>query len=88
MAHHAATKKSIRQIKRRTKNNSVRKSSMRTFLKKVEQAISEGDKEKADAAFRLAQPQLMRGIGHGLIHRNTVARKLSRLSTRIKALGT
>lgn len=87
MAHHAAAKKSIRQIKRRTLINGARKSRMRTFLKKVEQAIHEGDKDKAMAAFRLAEPQLVRSIGHGLIHRNTVSRTLSRLSTRIKALG-
>lgn len=87
MANHAATKKSIRQIKRRNAINGTRKSRMRTYLKKVEEAIQGGDKEKAAAAFRDAQPELMRSAQHGLIHRNTVARNLSRLSARIKALG-
>lgn len=87
MANHAATKKSIRQIKRRNEVNGTRKSRMRTYLKKVEEAIKDGDKEKAAAAFRDVQPELMRGAQHGLIHRNTVARNLSRLSARIKALG-
>ena len=87
MANHAATKKSIRKIKRRDKINGVRKSRMRTYLKKIEEAIREGGKEKAAQAFRDAQPELMRGAQHGVIHRNTVARNLSRLSARIKALG-
>lgn len=61
---------------------------MRTFVKKVEAAIAGGDKEAARAAFIAAQPELQRAAGKGVVHRNTVARKLSRLAARIKALQT
>ena len=61
---------------------------MRTFVKKVEAAIAGGDKEAASAALIAAQPELQRAAGKGVVHRNTVARKLSRLSARIKALQT
>ena len=60
---------------------------MRTFLRKVEQAISGGDQTQAQDAFRAAQPELHRAVTKGVLHRNMVARKLSRLSARIKALG-
>ncbi len=86
MANHPSAKKRIRQIKRRTEVNSARTSRIRTFLRKVEEAIAGGDRERARAAFRDAQPELMRGAKKGLIHRNKVARKLSRLSVRIKAM--
>lgn len=86
MAHHASAKKRIRQTARRTEVNRSRLSRVRTSIRKVEEAIASGDKEKASAAFREAQPNMMRGASRGLMHRNTVARKLSRLSTRIKAM--
>ncbi len=86
MAQHASAKKRIRQTARRTEVNRSRLSRVRTSIRKVEEAIASGDKEKASAAFREAQPNMMRGASRGLIHRNTVARKLSRLSTRIKAM--
>jgi len=86
MAYHASAKKSIRQIKKRTQVNRARIGRIRTFLRKVEDAIASGDREQAVAAFRTAQPQLMRGANNGVIHRNTVARKLSRLTARIKAM--
>lgn len=73
---------------RRTARNQARKSRMRTFVKKVESAISGGDKLAAVAALRAAQPELQRAAGKGVVHRNTVARKLSRLAARIKALRT
>lgn len=86
MAYHASAKKSIRQITKRTQVNRARVGRLRTFLRKVEDAIASGDKERAAAAFHAVQPELMRGAGKGVIHRNTVARKLSRLSARIKAM--
>lgn len=86
MAHHASAKKRIRQIEKRTRVNRARTQRIRTFLRKVERAIASGDKELARAAFREAQPELMRGVNKGVVHRNTMARRLSRLSARIKAL--
>jgi small subunit ribosomal protein S20 len=87
MAYHKSAKKRIRQIKRRTAVRGARLSRIRTFLRTVERAIASGDKEQAMAAFRAAQPELMRGVNKGLFHRNTVSRKLSRLSSRIKGMA-
>ena len=87
MANTASARKRIRQIERRTERNRARKSRMRTFVKKVEAAVAGGDKEVAQAALRAAQPELQRAAGKGVVHRNTVARKVSRLSARIKALA-
>ena len=86
MAHHASAQKRMRQIKRRTKVNRARVSRLRTFLVKVESAIASGNREAAETAFRAAQPELMRGEKVGVLHRNLVSRKLSRLSARIKAM--
>ncbi|MFM2044279.1 MAG: ribosomal protein [Pseudomonadota bacterium] len=87
MANHKSAEKRIRQTARRTEVNRARISRIRTFLKKVETAIASGNKAAADQAFRDAQPELMRGATKGVLHKNTVSRKLSRLSGRIKALG-
>ncbi len=87
MANTASARKRNRQTKRRTERNQARKSRMRTFLKKVESAIAGGNKQTAAEAFRQAQPELQRAAGKGVTHPNTVARKLSRLSARIKALS-
>lgn len=86
MANTASARKRIRQTKVRTERNHARKARMRTFIKKVEQAIASGDKTEANASLRTAQPEMQRAAGKGVIHKNTVARKLSRLSARIKAL--
>lgn len=86
MANTASARKRIRQTEKRTERNRARKSRMRTFLRKVEQAIASGDKGAAQAAFQAAQPELQRAATKGVVHDNTVARKLSRLSARIKAL--
>jgi small subunit ribosomal protein S20 len=86
MAHHKSAKKRIRQIERRTEVRGARTSRIRTFMKKVETAISSGDKTAAQAAFKEAQPEIQRGVVRGILHRNTASRKLSRLSARIKAL--
>lgn len=86
MANTASARKRIRQIKVRTARNHARKSRMRTFVKKVEAAIMGGDQTAAVAALREAQPEMQRAANKGVIHDNTVARKLSRLSARVKAM--
>jgi small subunit ribosomal protein S20 len=86
MANTASARKRNRQTKRRTARNQARKSRMRTFVKKVEMALAGGNKEAAGEALREAQPEMQRAAGKGVTHPNTVARKLSRLSARIKAL--
>ncbi len=86
MAYHKSAKKRIRQTERRTTVNRARISRVRTFVKKVELAIAGGDKAAAQEALRAAQPELMRGVTKGVIHRNTAARKMSRLSARVNAM--
>ena len=88
MANTASARKRIRQTAVRTERNQARKSRMRTFIKKVEQAIAGGDKTAAAAALREAQPEMPRAADTGVIHDNTVGRKISRLSARIKALAS
>ncbi|MCT6880360.1 MAG: 30S ribosomal protein S20 [Commensalibacter sp.] len=87
MANIASARKRIRQTIKRTERNKARKSRVRTFVKKVESALSLGNKEQAIIALREAQPELQRACSKGIIHRNTVARKISRLSSRIKKLA-
>jgi small subunit ribosomal protein S20 len=87
MANTASAQKRIRQTAKRTARNQARKSRMRTFVKKVETALAGGSKDEAAAALRAAQPELQRAANKGVIHRNTIARKLSRLNKRVKALG-
>lgn len=87
MANTASARKRIRQTEKRTLRNVARRSRMRTFIKKVETAIAGGDKEAAAAALRAAQPELQRAAGKGVVHLNTVSRKISRLSSRIKAIA-
>ncbi len=84
MANTASARKRIRQTERRTERNRAHKSRMRSFVRKVEEALAGGDAEAAREALRLAQPEMQRAATKGVIHRNTVARKLSRLSSRIK----
>jgi small subunit ribosomal protein S20 len=88
MANTASARKRIRQITKRTVRNHARKSRMRTFVRKVEAAIAGGNREDAAAALRAAQPEMQRAAGKGVVHKNAIARKLSRLSSRIKALAT
>ncbi len=87
MANTPQEKKRARQNERRFQVNKARRSRVRTFLRKLEEAIESGDKEAAQAALRAAQPELMRGVSRGIFHKNTIARKMSRLSSRVKALG-
>ncbi len=87
MAHHKSAKKRIRRNDRRAAINRARISRIRTHVKNVELAVASGDKEAARAALQAAQPDLHRGVTKGVLHKNTVARKLSRLSARVKALA-
>lgn len=87
MAQHQQAKKRIRQTKRRTEVNRDRVSRIRTYVKRLELALAGGDAAAAKAAFEIAVPEMHRGVGRGVLHRNTVARKISRMSARIKALG-
>jgi small subunit ribosomal protein S20 len=86
MPHHKSAEKRLRQTEARTAVNRSRMSRVRTFVKKVETAIESGDKTAAETAFRVAQPEMQRATTKGVMHRNTVARKLSRLAARINAL--
>jgi small subunit ribosomal protein S20 len=87
MAYTVSAKKATRKIQRRTLVNKARRTRMRSRVRVVEQAIAEGDKDAANAALRSAQPELVRAASKGLLHKNTVSRKISRLSQRIKAIG-
>jgi small subunit ribosomal protein S20 len=87
MAHHKSAKKRIRQTTRRTEVNRSRVSRIRTYVKKFDAALASGDKAAAEAAFREAMPELQRGVTRGVLRRNTVSRKISRMSARVKALG-
>jgi len=88
MANTPQSKKRARQTERVTAVNKARRSRIRTFLRKVEEAIAAGDPAAARAALTAAQPELARGVTKGVLHKNTVARKMSRLSARVKALAT
>jgi small subunit ribosomal protein S20 len=87
MANTDSARKRIRQTKTRTERNRSRRSRVRTFVKDVETAIAGGDKEAAAAALQAAQPELQRAATKGVMHANTVSRKISRLSSRVKALA-
>ncbi|MCW2274144.1 30S ribosomal protein S20 [Rhodoblastus acidophilus] len=87
MANTKSAKKAVRQIDRRTAVNRQRRSKMRTFLRKVEEAIAAGDQGVAKTALAAAEPILMRAAQKGIVHKNTASRKVSRLSARVKALG-
>ncbi len=87
MANHKSAEKRIRQTKTRTATNKSRTSRMRTFVKKVEEAIASGDYKAAKQALEAAQPEIMRGVSKGLLKLNTASRKISRLSARVKALA-
>jgi len=88
MANTASARKRIRQTVRRTERNRARRSRVRGFVRKVEQAISAGDKSAAAEALRSAQPEMQRAASKGVAHANTVSRKLSRLAARIKAIAS
>lgn len=87
MANSPQAKKRIRQAVKRTETNRTRRGQLRTSIKSVEEAIAKGSHDEAVAALRAAQPTIMRGVTKGTLHRNTAARKVSRLSKRIAALS-
>ena len=87
MANTSSAKKMARKIARRTEVNRSRRSRMRTFIRKVEEAISTGDRAAATAVLRSAEPEIMRAAQKGIVHKNTASRKVSRLAHRIGALG-
>lgn len=87
MANTPQAKKRARQNEARFQVNKMRRSRIRTFLRGVEEAIASGDKEAAAKALQAAQPELMRGVTKGVVHKNTAARKMSRLSSRVKAIA-
>lgn len=87
MANSPQAKKRARQTERRTEVNKARRSRIRTFLRFVEEAITGGDQATAAAALKAAQPEIMRGVTKGVLHKNTASRKMSRLAARVKALG-
>ena len=86
MANTKSAKKAVRVSERRTAINKNRRSRVRTFIRKVEEAIASGDKASAETALRAAQPEIMRGAQKGIVHKNTASRKISRLSARIRAI--
>ena len=87
MANHASAKKRIRRNARMEIINKVRKNRVRSFIKKVEVAIEKADKELAQRAFKDAQPEMHRSVTKGVFNKNTISRKLSRLSSRIKNIA-
>jgi small subunit ribosomal protein S20 len=87
MANTPQSKKRARQTERRTEVNKARRSRIRTFLRKVEEALASGNKDAAAEALRAAQPELMRGVTRGVMHKNTASRKMSRLAARVKSLA-
>jgi small subunit ribosomal protein S20 len=88
MANTPQSKKRARQSEKRYAVNKARRSRIRTFLRKVEEALAAGNADAAKEALRAAQPELARGVTKGVLHKNTAARKMSRLSARLKTLAT
>jgi small subunit ribosomal protein S20 len=86
MANHKSAKKSIRQIETRTLINNSRKSRIKTFIKKVEAAITLGDQSAANLALRALQPEIFAGVHRGVVRKETASRKISRLNARVKGL--
>lgn len=86
MANTSSAKKAARKIERRAAINKNRRSRVRGFVRKVEEALATGDKAAAEAAFKAAQPELMRAATKGVLHSNTASRKVSRLAQRVKSL--
>jgi small subunit ribosomal protein S20 len=87
MANTSSAKKAARKLERRAAVNKVRRSRVRTYVRKVEEALAAGDKSAAEAALVTAQPEIMRAATKGVLHKNTAARKVSRLARRVKTLS-
>lgn len=88
MANTPNAKKAVRKIATRTAVNKSRRSRVRGYIRRVEEAIASGDQAAAQAAFKAAEPELMRAAGKGVWHKNTASRKISRLASRVKSTGT
>jgi len=88
MANTPSAKKAVRKISRRSAVNKMRRTRMRGFIRKVEEAVAAGDKTAAGEALKMAQPEIMRAAGKGILHKNTASRKISRLAQRISKLTT
>lgn len=86
MANTASAKKAVRKIARQTTTNRSRRSRVRTFIRRVEEAIDAGNQTEAFAALKAAQPEIMRGAQKGIFHKNTASRKISRMAQRVKAM--
>lgn len=87
MAHHRSAKKRIRQTVKRTAINRARTSRVRTYIKKVEQAVASGDRDAAQLALRAAEPEIRRGVRKGVLKLNTASRRISRLSRKVNRLA-
>ena len=87
MANNPGAKKAIRKIERRTEVNKARRSRVRTFLRKFDEALASGDKTAAQSAFTEAQSELMRAVSKGVVHKNTGSRKVSRLAAQLRKLA-
>ncbi|MEO0329158.1 MAG: 30S ribosomal protein S20 [Pseudomonadota bacterium] len=87
MANTPSAKKAVRKIARRTEVNKARRSRVRTYIRKVEEAISGGDQGAANAALKSAQPEIMRAVSKGVMNKNMAARKVSRLNASIKKIS-
>ncbi len=87
MPNTSSAKKMVRKIERRTAVNKNRRTRMRTFVRKVEEAIASGDQAAAKTAFSAAEPEIMRAVSKGILHKNTGSRKVSRLAARVAKMG-
>ena len=87
MANTASAKKAVRKIAARTEVNKANRTRMRSFVRKAEEAIASGDKAAADAALKVAQPEIMKAVTRGILKKNTASRKVSRLTKRAKAIS-
>ena len=88
MANTKSAKKMVRKIARRTEVNKSRKSRVRTFVRKVEEVVAAGDKKAAITALKAAEPEIMRSVQKGVLHKNTASRKVSRLAARVKSVNS
>ena len=86
MPNKASAKKRLRQTIKKTTENKNRKTRIKTFVKKVEQAVAQGDQDSANGALRTAQSEIMRGVSKGVLHKNSASRKISRLNSKVKGL--
>jgi len=87
MANTSSAKKATRKIAARTEINKTRRSRMRSYVRKFEEAVASGDKAAATEAFKVVEPEIMRAATKGIVHKNTASRKVSRLAARLKAIS-